>query len=135
MWALCRSAHGITWEEFQELTLAQIEALEDRRSVYVRHARFNAALVASTLVNVNRPPDTEALSPFDFLAGYEKDPEEEERQKLRKSVKHAVAMAFTEMKGLSPEAIQAEKAAMVLRMKDSGVDDPEELIREVFPSL
>ena len=135
MWALCRSAHGITWPEFQELSLAQIEALEERRTIAVRHERFNAALVASTLININRPADTEAVSPFDFLAGYDRDPEEEERLKLRKSVKQAVALAFTEMKGVPAEVIQAEKAAMIGRMRDSGIDDPEELIREVFPEL
>ena len=135
MWALCRSAHGVTWSEFQDLTLAQIEALEERRSIEVRHARFNAALVSSTLINLNRPSDSEPVSPFDFLAGFELEPEEEERQKLRKSVKQAVALAFTQMKGASPDAIQAEKAAMIGRMRASGIEDPEELIREVFPSL
>lgn len=135
MWALCRAEYGISCEEFQELTLAQIEALEERRAITVRHARFNAALISSTLVNLNRPPDSEALSPFDFLAGYERDPEEEERRAARNAVKKAVAIAFTEMRHLPPERIQAEKVAMIARMREDGVDDPEELIREVFPGL
>jgi hypothetical protein len=135
IWALCRREHGLTWVEFQDITLAQLEALEERRAIELRHARFNAALMTSALYNMNKSPDSPALSPFDFLAGYEQDPEEAEKDKLRRSVKHAVAIAFTQMKHKSPEEIQAEKSKMIERMTKSGVEDPEGLIREVFPDL
>jgi hypothetical protein len=132
---LCRRDHGLTWLEFIELTLAQLEALEERRTIAVRHERFNAALITSTLINAHRSEESDAISPFDFLAGFETDPEEVEKQKARAAIKHAIALAFTQMRGLGPEAAQKEKLAMVERMKANGVEDAEELIREVFPDL
>jgi hypothetical protein len=39
------------------------------------------------------------------------------------------------MGNATPEQVQAEKARMILRMKAGGVEDPEQLIREVFPDL
>lgn len=135
MWATCRHDHGLTWTEFQDITLAQYEALEERRMIAVRHSRFNAALTASVVFNAHRSEDSEPLSPFDFLPGFERDPDEEEAEKLRKSAKHAIAVAFSEMGELSAHNVQVEKARMIHRMKANGVEDPEELIREVFPDL
>ena len=117
------------------MTLAQLEALEERRMIEIRHARFNAALVTSALINGHRSADSEAVSPFDFLSGYGTDPADEEKEKLRRSVKHAVVLAFTQMAGMSRERLLAEKAKMIDRMTKSGVESPEELIREVFPEL
>jgi hypothetical protein len=131
---MCRRDHGLTWTEFLELTLAQLEALEERRAIAIRHDRFNAALVTSALINANRSSDSPAVSPFDFLPGFENE-EEDEKQKLRRSVKHAIAIAFTQMRDKSREDVLREKAAMCERMKANGIDDPEELIREVFPYL
>ena len=133
---MCRRDHGLTWGEFESLTLPELEALEERRTIALRHERFNAALVASALINSHRvSEDSPAVSPFDFLPGFDRDPEEEEREKTRKSVKHAVAAAFTEMRGATPEQVQAAKAQMVLGMTKSGIEDPEGLIREVFPEI
>ena len=75
------------------------------------------------------------MSPFDLIAGMEEDPEERERRELRRSICHAVAVAFMEMKGATAEEVQAEKVRMIERMKASGVEDPEEIIREVYPDL
>jgi len=137
MWALCRREHGLTWHEFQELTLAGFEALEERRAIELRHARFNAALVTSTIYNANRGPDSEPLSPFDLIAGFEEDPEEVERRKMRQSVKQAVVVAFMEMakEKKTAEQIQAEKTKMVARMKASGFEDAEDIVREACPDL
>jgi hypothetical protein len=118
-----------------ELTLAQLEALEERRMIAVRHQRFNAALVASAIINVHRMADAPAISPFDFLAGYERDPEQEEKEKLRASVKRTIAFAFAQMFGKTLEQVQAEKIKMIDRMRDNGIEDPEGLIREVYPEL
>lgn len=125
----------MTFEEFQDTTLAQIEALEERRTIAIRHNRFNVALVTSTLINTHRSPESEPVSPFDFLSGFELDPEEEEKQKLRKSVKKAVAVALLEMKGADRETILAEVECMAERMAENGIEDPRGLIREVFPDL
>jgi hypothetical protein len=135
VWTVCRREHGLNWSEFEALTLAEFEALEERRSIAIRHARFNAALVVSTLFNVNRGEDTPSMSPFDLIAGFEEDEEERERATLRRSVRQAVALAFMEMKGATPAQLQAEKMAMIARMKASGIEDPEEIIREVYPNL
>jgi hypothetical protein len=135
IWAVCKHDHGLTWTEFQDMTLAEFEALEARRMIAVRHARFNAALIASHLYNANRGADTDAVSPFDYLPGYERSEEDIEAEKTRKSVKHAISVAFSERGFATPEAAQAEKARMILRMRATGVEDAEQLFREVFPDL
>jgi hypothetical protein len=65
----------------------------------------------------------------------ETDPEDAEREKFRRSVKHGIALAFMDMKGATPEQVQEEKCRMIERMTASGVEDAAELIREVFPDL
>jgi hypothetical protein len=130
---LCRSDHGITWAEFEDLTLAQLEALEERRAVRVRHSRFNSALVASILANTNRSGDSEAVSPFDFLAGFEESDEEIGKRKLRESTKAAIRVFVA---NTSPDGVKESLRRMVEKMKDGGeIDDPEELVREVFPGM
>jgi hypothetical protein len=112
-----------------------LEALEERRAIEVRHARFNAALVTSALCNANRAADSEAVTPFDFLAGFERDPDEMEAEKRRRSTKQAIAAAFVEMAGQPKEKILAERARMVESMTANGVEDADGLIREVFPEM
>ncbi|HEX4201560.1 MAG TPA: hypothetical protein VHY59_08590, partial [Chthoniobacterales bacterium] len=117
----------MTWTEFQALTMAELEALEARRSNAIRHSRFNAALVSSAICNANRSADSEPISPFDFIAGFERDEEDEEKEKLRRSVKKAVVLAFGQMRGKDREYILAERAKMVSRMELNGIDDPDGL--------
>lgn len=116
------------------MTLAQLEALEAQRAPAIRHARFNSALVASALININRAPDTDALSPYDFLPGFETDPEEVEKEKERKSIRHAIRVALAEMH-CGREEILAERDRIVERLRKSGIEDPEELVREAYPDL
>ena len=127
--------HGLTWAEFQELTLAQLEALGERRDIELRHARFNAALVTSVLINSHQSAESDATSPYDFVPGLDIDEEELEKQKLRKSIKHSIALAFTQMKCRTPEEAANAKADMLANMRKSGVEDPEGIFREVFPDL
>ena len=132
---MCRRDHGLTWREFQDLTLCQLEALEERRMIEIRHARFNAALITSTLYNAHRSQDSEALEVWDFIPGFDRDEDEIEADKMRRSIKHAISVAFAEMDTATAEEVQAEKVRMIARMKANGVDDPEQLIREVYPDL
>jgi hypothetical protein len=96
--------------------------------------------VTSVIFNANRPPDSRPVSPFDFIAGFEEDPKDREREELRRSIKRSVALAFVEMKNpdgsrMNREQVLEEKRKMVERMKANGVEDPESLIREVYPDL
>jgi hypothetical protein len=127
--------YRMTWDDFNGVTLPELESLEDRRNISIRHNRFNAALVATVLINANRAGDNEPVSPFDFIADFQRSPDEIEAEKLRKSIKSAIALAFVQMKGASREEVLAEKAAMIQRMTNNGVEDPEGLIREVYPDL
>lgn len=115
--------------------MAQLEALEERRTIALRHDRFNAAMISSAIINVNRPADSDPVSPLDFLPGFDRTPGDIEKEKLRRSVKHAVAIAFTNMSGKTAEEVQEVKRRMIARMTDNGIEDPEELIREVYPNL
>jgi len=125
----------LTWDEFERLTLAQFEALEERRGVELRQQRFNAALVTSTLFNIHRTADTQSLSPFDFIAGLETDEEDVKREEFRKSVKRGIALAFLGMRGATPAQVHDEKVKMIARLTENGIEDAEELIYEVYPSL
>jgi hypothetical protein len=135
LWALCRREHGLTWDEFLNLTLAELEALEDRRATEIRHARFNAALITSAIYNSNRSADSPAMSPFDLIPGFEPDPAEQEREERRRSIKKAIAVAMTRLPDNTPPEVMREmKDKMLARAKASGVEDAEELYREVFPN-
>jgi hypothetical protein len=103
--------------------------------IEIRHARFNAALITSTLYNAHRSQDSEALEVWDFIPGFDRDEDEIEADKMRRSIKHAISVAFAEMDTATAEEVQAEKVRMIARMKANGVDDPEQLIREVYPDL
>ena len=115
--------------------MAQLEALEERRKAEIRHARFNAALITSALLNANRAEDADPVDPFDFLVGYERTPEEEAREKQRKAAKREVISVLMAMRRNTPEEVQAVRADMVRAMTANGIEDPEGLIRECFPNL
>jgi hypothetical protein len=115
------------------LTFAQFEALEERRKVSIRYDRFNAALVTATLYNSRRSEDSDPVEVWDFLPGFERDPEEVEQDKRRKSTKQAIVAAFGRMEGMSPGRVRAEAEAMILRM--STVEDAAELVRDVYTQV
>lgn len=135
MWALCRRDHGLTWPEFEALTLAQLEALEERRVIEIRHARFNTGLLASIIYNANRSAESEPLEVWDFVPGFARDPEEIEADKLRQSVRNGVLVAFTRMGKRTVSQVRAEAAAMIERMKAAGTEDAEQIVREVFEEV
>ena len=117
------------------MTLAQLEALEERREFKIRHQRFNAGLIASAIFNANRvSTDSPALSAFDFIAGFQLDPEEEERDKLRRSIKHSIALTMIDLsRNKTPDEVKELKAKVLANLRKSGVEDAEELFNEVFP--
>jgi hypothetical protein len=133
---LCRRDHGLTWAEFINLTLAQLEALEERRAVELRHARFNAALIACAIINSRNLADTEPLSPWTFIPGYREDPAQVEKEKLRRSLQKSVAVAFArKSEGKNAEEVRVERAKMIERVTANGVEDAEGIFNEVFPNL
>jgi hypothetical protein len=123
----------MTWEEFTGLTLAQLEALEERRSIKIRHARFNAALMTAAIFNVHRSAETEALTPFDFLPGFERDPEEAEREFRRRAARKGLQVAMARLpNNTAPEMVRELKDKMIARLKASGFEDAEEIWAEAF---
>jgi hypothetical protein len=115
--------------------LAEFEALEERRMVEIRHARFNAGLTAAMIYNANRSADSEPLEVWDFLPGFEQDPLEAEAEKHRKELKRAVSQALCRVATEPMEKVQEVRAYLIARIRDNGIEDPEGLIREVFPDL
>lgn len=114
------------------MTLAQLEALEERRTIELRHARFNAALVASTLYNINRPKDVDPLSAFDFLPGFDKDPAEIEQTKQRRAMVHNIRATFA----MLPPGANAVglRVTMIDRLRANGHEDAEEMFTEAYPT-
>jgi hypothetical protein len=105
--------------------------LEERRRVQLRHERFNAALVASAVINANSLGESR-VSPFDFVPGFESGPEEEERRHLKRSI----ATLFSRLPDdVTPEKVQALKVRTIERLKADGVEDADQLFSEVFPDL
>jgi hypothetical protein len=127
----------MTWEEFQGVTLAQLEALEERRAIQIRHARYDAALVAAAICNQNLPVGEIAISPFDFIPGFEPDPEEREALKLRKKITRNIRYAFAKLPGATttPEQVRELRAKMVTRLQAQGHADAEEILKEAYPDL
>lgn len=133
IWALCRRDHGLTWAEFQGLTLAQLEALEERRAIAIRHARYDAALVAAAVLNANAQ-GAEPLTPFDFLPGFE-EPEEDRlarqhRKEVIKSIRHTLAALAAQ-----PEEVKVMRLKIIDRLKSQGHEDAEAIMTEAFPNL
>lgn len=137
MWALCRSDHGLSWPEFMDLTFPQFEALEERRTIRIRHERFNAALIASGLYNVNRHGDAEPLSPFDFLPGYEADEQVKEAERERKAIIRGIRQTLGRLpKGENtPERVAELVVKMKERLRANGHDDADAIMTEAFPNL
>ena len=115
------------------MTLPEFEALEERRMVSVRYARFNAGLLAATYYNAHRG-ESEPLEVWDFVPGLERSPEEKDADKLRASVRHGVLIAFSRMRG-SVEQVRAEAWAMIERMTENGTEDAEAIVRSVFQEV
>jgi hypothetical protein len=125
----------LTWPEIEDLTLAQFEALEERRMIAVRHSRFNAGLLASLMYNANRGPDSDPLEVWDFVPGFERDTEEVEADKLRRSIRQGVLIAFSRMQNKTLQDVREEAKAMVQRMAAEGVEDADGIVREVFEDV
>jgi hypothetical protein len=116
------------------LTMPQLEALEERRMIGVRYARFNAGLLATILYNA-RPGVDEPVEVWDFIPGFSRDSTEVEADKLRRSIKDAVGQAFIRMQNRTVEQVRQEAAAMIQRMTDAGTEDAESIVREVFEDI
>lgn len=137
MWAVCRHDHGLTWSEFQALTLEQFEALEERRNVAIRHARFNAALVTTTMFNAHRSADADPLEVWDFIPGYERDQDVIERDKVTRSIRHGVLVAFTNMRGKTVEQVRGIAPTMIRSLTANGTDaeDADAIVRDAFEEV
>jgi hypothetical protein len=116
---LCRRDHGISWDEFQELTLAHIEALEERRAIEIRYARYDALTVACAMVGGN---------PLDYLPGYEQTPEELERRDIKMGI---IAALMRLPVNTTQEEVDVLRKRIVERLKANGRTDAEEIMNEV----
>lgn len=123
------------WDEFQALTLAQLEALEERRAIQIRHARHDAAFIVSAMLNANRAPDMEALTPYDFLPGFEEPEDEREARQRRKEIIRGIRVTFAALGGASAEEVKGMRDKMVARLKVDGHADADEIMGEAFPNL
>lgn len=103
--------------------------------VAIRHARFNAALVAAMLYNANRGADSEGVEVWDFLPGYERDPEEVERDKKERSIRQGIRAAFANMPSVTVEKARAEAGLMVERLQANGTENAEQIVREVYEEV
>lgn len=125
----------MTWTEFNNLTLAEFEALEDRRAVALRHSRFNAALITATIFNAHRSSDSEPVEVWDFLSGYERTEEERTRERHRKEMRRTVGTVLSRVATEPMETVRNVTARLIQRLSDNGIEDPKALILEVFPSM
>lgn len=122
----------MTWDEFEDLTFAQLEAIENRRIVRINHSRYNAGLVAAMIFNANAGADSDKIDAFDFVPGFQRTAEEIEEEKRVTSIKQGVRVAFSRLGYCSPEKLKKHRAGMLKRLQDSGIADAEEFITEVF---
>lgn len=66
---------GLTDEQFGDLSYAQFDALIDRKLEIDRRSYLCAGIVAAAVVNMQRDPDSPAVSPLDFIPGEKKKTE------------------------------------------------------------
>jgi hypothetical protein len=125
----------MTWPEFEGMTLAQFEALEDRRMISVRYQRYNAGLLAAILCNSHAGTDAEPVEAWDFIPGFQRNGDEVEAAKLRRSVRHGIRVAFGSMRNKTVEEVRQDARGMIERMAAAGTDDAEALVREVFEEV
>lgn len=125
----------MTLSEFGELTLSEFEALEHRREMDIRHERFNAGLVAAILINSRPKATKKAVTPFDFIPGFERNPLEVWREEQRDEAKQLVAEVFCRMPEATRDEVLRKRDELVEHFRKRGLEDPEGLIREVFPNL
>lgn len=67
LWAVAEIELGKSRDEFGVLTPREFQALIDQRDIVEERADFRAALVASTIANVNRPKNRRAWKISDFM--------------------------------------------------------------------
>ncbi len=101
--------------------------------IAIRRARFDAALIASVTYNAHRSADADPLEPWDFLPGYERDPEDVEHEKHMKAVRQSIKLDMTATFGQSPERVAAKRQQLIDRMRADGIDNPEAVYAECFP--
>ena len=102
--------------------------------VAVRYGRFNAAMIAAMLYNA-RPGIEDTVDVWDFIPGYAKDPQDVEREKMTRSVRQSVRVAFSRMRSMTVEQVRKEAAAMIARMQNAETADAEQIVRAVFQEV
>lgn len=132
MWALCRRDHGLTWTEFEDLSLAEFEAFEDRRAIEIRHARHDAAFVVASMFNLQ---GAKGVTAYDFLPGFQREPEEVEAEQQRRDVVREIRRTFVRHSNATADQVRIIRGQIVSDLKRRGFEDAEVLIAEAYPSL
>lgn len=84
---------------------------------------------------MNRAPDADWLSPFDFLPGFEDDPEEKAAAARHKEILRGIRVTLAMLPdGTTPEEVTALKAKMVTRLQAQGYEDAEQIVKEAYPN-
>lgn len=120
------------------MTLARLEALEERRAIKIRHARHDAAFIVATLFNVHRGGKGEAVSPFDFLPGFEVDPVAKEAEDRRTAAVRGVRAVFAMMPDkATSEQVKERIGKIIDRLLAQGYTDAEArgILSEAYPNL
>lgn len=100
-----------------------------------RQDRFNAALITSTIFNANRGKDAEPLEVWDFIPGYERDPDDVEHEKAQRAIRHGIVVAFSNMRGKTVEQVRGAAAEMIRNLQAHGTEDADVMVREVFEEV
>lgn len=101
----------------------------------MRKARFNAALITSTVFNASRSAESEPLEVWDFIPGFERDVDEIEHEKSRRAIRHGVVVAFSNMHGKTVEQVRDAAKSMIQNLRANGTEDADELVRGVFEEV
>lgn len=132
LWSFAKYNFNLTWEEFEELTPAMLQALCRQRNIRIKYERYAHALTTSAVYNVNRGKDDPVIRPFDFVMTEEQADKRDTRLNALRFITDAVKV----IPPTSPrwKFLEARRN-VIAKLKAGGIENAEQMFDEKWPSL
>jgi hypothetical protein len=104
---MCRRDLGVRSEEFDEITLAEVEALNFRRMIGIRHRLYAAGVIAAAVWN-SQIVEGRKVTPFDFVPGFEGVEDDIDREAVAQNVS-CFMQAQVKLRNVTPDEAQAKE--------------------------
>jgi len=133
LWAIARYDLNLSFEEFEELTPGQFQALCKRRNIRIKYERYANALTTAAVYNSRRTKvDDPIVEAMDFVRD---EKQALERESLRKARGYAQRAVGSLPMGTPLEKVLEVRRKAIADLKASGRKDAEEIMNEMWPTL